>query len=213
MAMGANSVGNGRKFNFYGSQSDVNGILGNEPLPPTSFPLSVSKSSSMGDIDYPHLLEYYKLAYLTPDLVHYQNAFASPFFVDNQIIKLKSINILGQVYYGNNDITGCGSYVQSLFLGSDRSTETTFTCQIKYIFIHSFTPPSTSPYYEADSTHHDQHVFAFVNWLPLLRDKSQEKNRVDICSSTPSLLNYYSILPVHRISLEVAIANHTTGLV
>ncbi|OAD81193.1 hypothetical protein PHYBLDRAFT_73887 [Phycomyces blakesleeanus NRRL 1555(-)] len=26
MAMGANSVGNGRKFNFYGSQSDVNGF-------------------------------------------------------------------------------------------------------------------------------------------------------------------------------------------
>ncbi|OAD81551.1 hypothetical protein PHYBLDRAFT_139095 [Phycomyces blakesleeanus NRRL 1555(-)] len=26
MAMGANSDGNGRKFNFYGSQSDVNGF-------------------------------------------------------------------------------------------------------------------------------------------------------------------------------------------
>ncbi|OAD74080.1 hypothetical protein PHYBLDRAFT_167510 [Phycomyces blakesleeanus NRRL 1555(-)] len=188
-------------------------ILGNEPLPPTSFPLSVSKPSSMGDIDYPHLLEYYKLAYLTPDLVHYQNAAASPFFVDNQIIKSKSINILGQVYYGNNDTTGHGSYVQSLFLGSDGSTETTFTCQIKYISIHSFTPPPMLPYYEANSTHHDQHVFAFVNWLLLLGDKSQEKDGVDICGSTPLPSNYHSILPVHRISLEVAIANHTTGLV
>ncbi|OAD68441.1 hypothetical protein PHYBLDRAFT_173437 [Phycomyces blakesleeanus NRRL 1555(-)] len=147
-------------------------ILGNKPLSPTSFPLSVSKPSSMGDIDYPHLLEYYKLAYLTPDFVHYQNAAASSFFVDNQIIKLKSINILGQVYYGNNGTTGRGSYVQSLFLGSNRSTKTTFTCQIKYIFIHSFTPPPMLPYYEADSTHYYQHVFAFVNWLPLLGDKS-----------------------------------------
>ncbi|OAD66175.1 hypothetical protein PHYBLDRAFT_175470 [Phycomyces blakesleeanus NRRL 1555(-)] len=188
-------------------------ILGNEPLPPTSFPLSVSKPSSTGDLDYPHLLEYYKLAYLTPDLVHYQNAAASPFFVDNPIIKLKSINILGQVYYGNNGTTGRGSYVQSLFLGRDGSKETTFTCQIKYIFIHSFTSPPMLPYYEADSTHHDQHVFAFVNWLPLLGDKSQEKDGVDICGSTPLPSNYHSILPVHRISLEVAIANYTTGLV
>ncbi|OAD80847.1 hypothetical protein PHYBLDRAFT_61900 [Phycomyces blakesleeanus NRRL 1555(-)] len=144
----------------------------NKSLPPTSLPLSASKPSSMGDIDYSHLLEYYKLTYLTPDLVHYQNAAASPFFVDNQIIKLKSINILGQVFYGNNGTTGRRSYVQSLFLGSDRSIETTFTCQIKYIFIHSFTPPPTSPYYEADSTHHDQHVFVFVNWLLLHGDKS-----------------------------------------
>ncbi|OAD66189.1 hypothetical protein PHYBLDRAFT_175482 [Phycomyces blakesleeanus NRRL 1555(-)] len=185
----------------------------NEPLPPTSFPLSVSKPSSTGDLDYPHLLEYYKLTYLTPDLVHYQNAAASPFFVDNQIIKLKSINILGQVYYGNNGTTGRGSYVQSLFLGRDRSKETTFTCQIKYIFIHSFTSPPMLPYYEADFTHHDQHVFVFVNWLPLLGDKSREKDGVDICGSTPLPSNYHSILSVHRISLEVAIANYTTGLV
>ncbi|OAD81253.1 hypothetical protein PHYBLDRAFT_72765 [Phycomyces blakesleeanus NRRL 1555(-)] len=171
----------------YSSETTRIPILGNEPLPPTSFPLSTC--------------------------VHYQNAAASPFFVNNQIIKLKLINILGQVYYSNNGTTGRRSYVQSLFLDSNRSTETTFTCQIKYIFIHSFTPPPTSPYYEANSTYHDQHVFAFVNWLPLLGDKSREKDGVDICGSTPSPSNYHSILSVHRISLELAIANHTTGLV
>ncbi|OAD65566.1 hypothetical protein PHYBLDRAFT_142968 [Phycomyces blakesleeanus NRRL 1555(-)] len=111
-------------------------ILDNESLSPTFFSLSVSKSFSMGDIDYPHSLEYYKLAYLTPNVVHYKNAATSPFFVNNQIIKLKSINILGQVYYGNNGTTGRRSYVQSLFLGSDRSIEPIFTYQIKYIFIH-----------------------------------------------------------------------------
>ncbi|OAD74035.1 hypothetical protein PHYBLDRAFT_168445 [Phycomyces blakesleeanus NRRL 1555(-)] len=73
-------------------------IIGNEPLPSTSFPLSVSKPSSMGDIDYPYLLQYYKLAYLTPDLVHYQSSAASLFFANDQIIKLKSINNIGQVY-------------------------------------------------------------------------------------------------------------------
>ncbi|OAD78423.1 hypothetical protein PHYBLDRAFT_140508 [Phycomyces blakesleeanus NRRL 1555(-)] len=73
-------------------------IIGNEPLPSTSFTLSVSKPSSMGDIDYPYLLQYYKLAYLTPDLVHYQSSAASLFFANDQIIKLESINNIGQVY-------------------------------------------------------------------------------------------------------------------
>ncbi|OAD70957.1 hypothetical protein PHYBLDRAFT_171028 [Phycomyces blakesleeanus NRRL 1555(-)] len=126
----------------------------------------------MGDIDYLHLLKYYKLVYLTPDLVHYENDTASPFFVDDQIIKLKSINILGQVYYGNNGTTDRGLYVKYLFLDIDGITETAFTCQIQYIFIHSFTPPPTSHYFEAHLTHHDQPVFAFVNWLPLIADRA-----------------------------------------
>ncbi|OAD76744.1 hypothetical protein PHYBLDRAFT_63053 [Phycomyces blakesleeanus NRRL 1555(-)] len=91
--------------------------------------------------------------------------------------------------------------------------KTVFTCQIQYSFIYSFIPPPTSPYFQTHLTHHDQHVFAFVNWFPLLADRLREKDGAEICGSALSPSNYHSILPEHRISLEVSIANQTTGLV
>ncbi|OAD65482.1 C2H2-type zinc finger transcription factor [Phycomyces blakesleeanus NRRL 1555(-)] len=43
-------------------------VLGNEPLPPSAFPLHIEPPSAMSDVDYPHLLDYYKVAYCMPNL-------------------------------------------------------------------------------------------------------------------------------------------------
>ncbi|OAD76873.1 hypothetical protein PHYBLDRAFT_62932 [Phycomyces blakesleeanus NRRL 1555(-)] len=56
----------------------------------------------MSDIDYPQLLDYYKIAYAMPNLISYHNARLSQYFVNNRITKLKSIDLLGQTYIGNN---------------------------------------------------------------------------------------------------------------
>ncbi|OAD75513.1 hypothetical protein PHYBLDRAFT_64429 [Phycomyces blakesleeanus NRRL 1555(-)] len=60
------------------------------------------KESTMSDIDYPQLLDYYKIAYAMPNLISYHDARLSQYFVNNQITQLKSIDLLGQTYIGNN---------------------------------------------------------------------------------------------------------------
>ncbi|OAD71935.1 hypothetical protein PHYBLDRAFT_146919 [Phycomyces blakesleeanus NRRL 1555(-)] len=60
------------------------------------------KESTMSDIDYPQLLDYYKIVYVMPNLISYHDARLSQYFVNNQITKLKSIDLLGQTYIGNN---------------------------------------------------------------------------------------------------------------
>ncbi|OAD81159.1 hypothetical protein PHYBLDRAFT_72980 [Phycomyces blakesleeanus NRRL 1555(-)] len=90
-------------------------IKGNEPLPPSSFPLQSLKESTMSDIDYPQLLDYYKIAYVIPNLISYHDARLSQYFVNNRITKLKSIDLLGQTYIGNNSSGKHGSLVQAFF--------------------------------------------------------------------------------------------------
>ncbi|OAD74342.1 hypothetical protein PHYBLDRAFT_144789 [Phycomyces blakesleeanus NRRL 1555(-)] len=58
-------------------------ILGNEPLPSFTFPLHIKPSSAMSNVDYSHLLDYYKVTYHIPDLESYQFPFSSFSFVDN----------------------------------------------------------------------------------------------------------------------------------
>ncbi|OAD76892.1 hypothetical protein PHYBLDRAFT_142397 [Phycomyces blakesleeanus NRRL 1555(-)] len=126
------------------------------------FSLHIKPSSAMSDVDYPHLLDYYKVAYHIPSLESYQ--FPSSFFsfVDNQITKLRSINLLGQVYKGCNDASGCSSFVQSLFLGSQGNNRLAYTGQIQYLFFHSFTPPVDNTELQTRVVYQDKHVFVFV---------------------------------------------------
>ncbi|OAD76900.1 hypothetical protein PHYBLDRAFT_62915 [Phycomyces blakesleeanus NRRL 1555(-)] len=158
-------------------------VLGNEPLSPSTFPLHIEPPSAMSDVDYPHLLDYYKVAYCMPNLEGYQHP-SSPFsFVDNQIIKLKSINLLGQVYKGCKYASGRGSFVQSLFLGSQGNNRLAYTGQIQYLFLHSFTPPVDNTELQTRVVYQDKHVFAFVKWFQIEHDHSRELESVDICSA------------------------------
>ncbi|OAD76894.1 hypothetical protein PHYBLDRAFT_142399 [Phycomyces blakesleeanus NRRL 1555(-)] len=85
----------------------------------------------MSDIDYPQLLDYYKIAYAMPNLISYHNARLSQYFVNNRITKLKSIDLLGQTYIGNNSSGKRGSLVQAFFRSSNGRTSSLYTRQIQ----------------------------------------------------------------------------------
>ncbi|OAD68354.1 hypothetical protein PHYBLDRAFT_173352 [Phycomyces blakesleeanus NRRL 1555(-)] len=130
----------------------------------------------------------FKVAYCMPNLEGYQHL-CSPFsFVNNQIIKLKSINLLVQVYKGCKYASGRGSFVQSLFLGSQGNNRLAYTDQIQYLFLHSFTPPFQIEHYH-----------------------SRELESVDICSADFIACDFECILPVHRISSVVATCDYKTS--
>ncbi|OAD74310.1 hypothetical protein PHYBLDRAFT_167725 [Phycomyces blakesleeanus NRRL 1555(-)] len=104
---------------FVKASKDPNVLVkDNEPLPPSAFPLSLKSATTMSDIHYVHLLQYYKVAYNNEQLVHFQQASESPYFVNNTITLLKYINILGQVYKGKGESGSHGSLVQAKFIGS-----------------------------------------------------------------------------------------------
>ncbi|OAD75581.1 hypothetical protein PHYBLDRAFT_166812 [Phycomyces blakesleeanus NRRL 1555(-)] len=186
-------------------------VLGNEPLPPSTFPLHIKPSSAMSNVDYPHLLDYYKVAYHIPGLESYQFPSSSLSFVDNQSTKLRSINLLGQVYKGSKYASGRGSFVQSLFLGSQGNNRLAYTGQIQYLFLHSFTPPVVNTELQARIVYQDKHVFAFVKWFQIEHNRSRELESVNICSADFIACDFECILPVHRISSVVATCNYKTS--
>ncbi|OAD73094.1 hypothetical protein PHYBLDRAFT_146407 [Phycomyces blakesleeanus NRRL 1555(-)] len=185
---------------------------GNEPLPPSTFPLKYKKPSVMDDSDYLHLLEYYQVAYNLPDLASYQDTSYNRPALDNQIIKLKSIDILGQHYRGTNNSTiSRGSLVQAKFVGSNGNIILGFAGQIQYLFTHSFQLPPTHNLHLTRMVHDHQHVFAFIKWFRTSSDRSREDDGVEFCLPTFSPDSYHSIIPVHRILLEVATATIATS--
>ncbi|OAD68816.1 C2H2-type zinc finger transcription factor [Phycomyces blakesleeanus NRRL 1555(-)] len=179
-------------------------FLGNEPLPPSTFPLHIEPPSAMSDVNYPHLLDYYKVAYCMPNLEGYQHPCSSFSFVNNQIIKLKSINLLGQVYKGCKYASGRGSFVQSLFLGSQGNNRLAYTDQIQYLFLHSF----TSPVY---NTELQTCVIYQAKHFQIEHDHSRELESVDICSADFIACDFECILPVHRISSVVTTCDYKTS--
>ncbi|OAD73936.1 hypothetical protein PHYBLDRAFT_64889 [Phycomyces blakesleeanus NRRL 1555(-)] len=165
----------------------------------------------MSDIDYPQLLDYYKIAYAMPNLISYHDTRLSQYFVNNRITKLKSIDLLGQTYIGNNSSGKRGSLVQAFFHSSNGQTSSLYTGQIQYLFIYSFTLPP-HPNHRASTLHQDQHVFAYIQWYNLTNDNEHRDEGIAICLPEFSADNYHSILPVHRIHLEVATAVDVTDM-
>ncbi|KAG2190754.1 hypothetical protein INT47_007247 [Mucor saturninus] len=181
-------------------------IKGNEALPPSALPLpTATATTQMGDIDYPHLLEYYKRAYDNEHLVDYLHASSSPFFVNDRITKIKAIDLLGQTYKGKGGSGSRGSYIQALFLDFEGRKTNAYTGEIQYLFAHNFVPPP-SPSNSRPHFHHKQHVFAFVHWLVPDPDNLRPVEQVDVCLPGFAPNTFDSILPVHRILLEVATA-------
>ncbi|OAD66239.1 hypothetical protein PHYBLDRAFT_152563 [Phycomyces blakesleeanus NRRL 1555(-)] len=200
-------------INYYKNPDLV--IKGNEPLPPSVFPLLTAASTPMSNIHYIHLLGYYKTAHRNHALVHYEEASSSPYFVYNLINRLKSVNILGQTYEGHNE-SGYnesghhGSFIQANFYRSAGEHILAYTGQIQYLFTHSFTPPPTNKNNRQFLfMHYDQHVFAFIKLLIPADNHSRSLEDVDICYPTFSHDSHQSISTVHRILLQVATSEHT----
>ncbi|OAD68825.1 hypothetical protein PHYBLDRAFT_149835 [Phycomyces blakesleeanus NRRL 1555(-)] len=115
---------------------------GNEFLPPLTFLLQIKKSSLMDEINSAHLLQHYKTSYDLPDLVSYQYATLTNFFVDNEITKLKFIDLLDQQYRDKNGSASCGSLVYVIFVGRDGRNTIVYAGKIHYLFTYCFTHPS-----------------------------------------------------------------------
>ncbi|OAD79336.1 hypothetical protein PHYBLDRAFT_139368 [Phycomyces blakesleeanus NRRL 1555(-)] len=189
-------------------------VKGNETLP-----LSLKSATTMSDIHYVHLLQYYKVAYNNEQLVHFQQASELPYLANNTITLLKYINIFGQIYKGKGEYGSRGSLLQAKFIGSTGEHIIAYTDQIQYIFTHSFTPLPTSSsltpllYTHRCPTqllHNSQHTFAFIKFYTPKNDKSREYKHVETCFSTFSPDDFQCVLPVHRIMLKVATSEHTT---
>ncbi|OAD70534.1 hypothetical protein PHYBLDRAFT_171283 [Phycomyces blakesleeanus NRRL 1555(-)] len=184
---------------------------GNEPLPPSTFPLQLKKSSLMDETDYAHLLQHYKTSYDLPDLVSYQYATLTNSFVDNEITKLKFIDLLGQQYRGKNGSASCGSLVHVMFVGSDGRNTLAYAGQVQYLFTHSFTHPSNSNLHLTRMVHDHRHVFAYIKWFNTSSDRSREDDGLEFCLPTFSPDSRHCIVSVHRIFLEIATARITTS--
>ncbi|OAD78432.1 hypothetical protein PHYBLDRAFT_73865 [Phycomyces blakesleeanus NRRL 1555(-)] len=165
----------------------------------------------MDETDYAHLLQHYKTSYDLPDLVSYQYATLTNSFVDNEITKLKFIDLLGQQYRGKNGSASCGSLVHVMFVGSDGRNTLAYAGQIQYLFTHSFTHPSNSNLHLTRMVHDHQHVFAYIKWFNTSSDRLREDDGLEFCLPTFSPDSRHCIVPVHRIFLEIATARITTS--
>ncbi|OAD65116.1 hypothetical protein PHYBLDRAFT_176412 [Phycomyces blakesleeanus NRRL 1555(-)] len=97
------------------------------------------------------------------------------------------------------------------FVSSNGNIILGFAGQIQYLFTHSFQLPPTHNLHLTRIVHDHQHVFAFIKWFRTSSDRSHEDDGVEFCLSTFSSDSYHSIIPVHRILLEVATATIATS--
>ncbi|OAD67811.1 hypothetical protein PHYBLDRAFT_150900 [Phycomyces blakesleeanus NRRL 1555(-)] len=128
---------------------------GNEPLPPSTFPLELERETSMKESEYLNLLAYYWETYDDQALCHYRQPGPDQKMVNNRIQKMKSIHLLGQVYKGGDGMAKRGSYIQALFRTSDDRFINAYTGQIQYLFVNTAT--------NSFAGHSSRHVFAYVN--------------------------------------------------
>ncbi|OAD68005.1 hypothetical protein PHYBLDRAFT_68379 [Phycomyces blakesleeanus NRRL 1555(-)] len=152
----------------------------------------------MDETDYAHLLQHYKTSYDLPDLVSYQYATLTNSFVDNEITKLKFIDLLGQQYRGKNGSASCGSLVHVMFVGSDSRNTLAYAGQIYNLHLTRM-------------VHDHRHVFAYIKWFNTSSDRSREDDGLEFCLPTFSPDSRHCIVPVHRIFLEIATARITTS--
>ncbi|KAG2191745.1 hypothetical protein INT47_003105 [Mucor saturninus] len=177
-------------------------IKGNESLPPSAFPLRTKPLSPMPSPDYDCLVEHYQVVYNDRSISSCKINMDSSAFVNDWIVMLKSINILGQVFKGNHG-NKRGSYIQALFVEDKTNVIYGYIGEIQYIFVHTFSPASLSTEY-----HNPQHTFAFVKWYKTTSDRTREMEGIEIHKSEFSRVDFQSILPMHRILMPVAIVDY-----
>ncbi|OAD73941.1 hypothetical protein PHYBLDRAFT_168363 [Phycomyces blakesleeanus NRRL 1555(-)] len=163
--------------NFFTATLDISiSIKGNEPLPPTAFPLAKKPLSLMPMPECNCLVDYYQVAYNNGMISSCKNGMPSLSFVNERTEILKSINILGQVYKGYN-VNGRGFYIQALFEENHTNAYYSYVEEIHYIFVYSFTP-TNSP--TAPSNHNHEHIFAFVRWFKTISDMRRQPKGIEI---------------------------------
>ncbi|KAL0086831.1 hypothetical protein F4703DRAFT_1735916 [Phycomyces blakesleeanus] len=148
---------------------------------------------------YECLYQYYKDAYNSHNIFgHHSDCHAGQIFVNNRIIKVKQISLLGQQYFS-------GSYFQALFVKKKSEDISTFPGRILYIFQH------TLNFGNIDVIH----TFAFVEWYAsyLSGNVQPLKNeKIELWQEPFSLLTYENIIPVYQFYSPVAVAKYRSTI-
>ncbi|OAD66750.1 hypothetical protein PHYBLDRAFT_152021 [Phycomyces blakesleeanus NRRL 1555(-)] len=168
---------------------------GNEPLPPSTFPLELERETSMKESEYLNLLVYYQETYDDQALCHYCQPGPDQKMVNNQIQKMKSIHLLGQVYKGGDGMAKRRSYIQALFQTSNDRYINAYTGQIQYLFVNTTT--------NSFADHLSRHVFAYVRWYKETKLQPRVNEDVEVNEKDFVAENIKSILPVHRILVVI----------
>ncbi|OAD78516.1 hypothetical protein PHYBLDRAFT_163625 [Phycomyces blakesleeanus NRRL 1555(-)] len=170
-------------------------VMGCEPLPSDVLSFKVEPKIVMCKEHYECLYQYYKDAYNSHNIFgHYSDCRAGQIFVNNRIIKVKQISLLGQQYFS-------GSYFQALFVEKKSEDISAFPGRILYLFQH------TLNFGNIDVIH----TFAFVEWYASYSSGNVQplKNeKIELWQEPSSLLTYENIIPVHRLYSPVAVAKY-----
>ncbi|KAI9030155.1 hypothetical protein CLU79DRAFT_734356 [Phycomyces nitens] len=78
------------------AESNIFGVKGNDPLPPSAHPLTLSAHSPMKEEEYAHLLEFYRTSYGNEYSRSYRDAVFGQKMISNMIQKIPFINLLDQ---------------------------------------------------------------------------------------------------------------------
>ncbi|OAD76832.1 hypothetical protein PHYBLDRAFT_165334 [Phycomyces blakesleeanus NRRL 1555(-)] len=87
--------------------------FGNEPLPPSALPLVLKEATTMRKSEYGCLLKFYKIEYDDESLCSAKTMIRHRIFVNDRVQKISFINLLGQVYKGDEGLVMRKSYIQA----------------------------------------------------------------------------------------------------
>ena len=177
-------------FNQLSSDPTID-IIGNEPLPAdTLLSMSEGKKTRFNRQSYELLLEHYQQHYegvysimqQTPGRISY-----------SEVEKFRTIEIFGQQYWSASSKSIRGSHIQALFL--QQGDVVAWTGQVQYYFCHLVVVDRMPK----------QHYFAYVRWYHTEAGQRFEQEGLEEWRNRFMADDRHSILPVHRISSQVAI--------
>lgn len=163
------------------------------------------KTTEMNTEHFPFLIEYYSACYpnhfftATFHLSNYSSSTMStaPHYVSNNI-KISKTFQSDVVYSSRLARSLKGAYIQTFFIGSQiNDPVASYYGEIQYFFQHSL----------ALDRKHTVHHFAFVKWFRLHSSSigGPDEKLLELCKGYEEI-GMHSILPVHRIYSQVAVA-------
>ncbi|OAD68012.1 hypothetical protein PHYBLDRAFT_163549 [Phycomyces blakesleeanus NRRL 1555(-)] len=109
--------------------------FGNEPLPLSTLPLCLKLPTTIRKSEYDCLLDFYKIEYDDDSLCSAKTTIRNYWFVNDQIQKISSINLLGQFYTGGEGLVVRGLHIQVKFIEKSGDSEERYAGCIKYLFL------------------------------------------------------------------------------
>ena len=183
-------------FNQLSSDPTID-VIGSEPLPAdTLLSMSEGQKTRFNGQPYELLFQHYQQ--------HYDGVYTimqrtpGRICCYNEVEKFRSIEIFGQQYRSASSKSIRGSHIQALFL--QHGDVVAWTGQVQYYFRHVLVVDRVPK----------QHYFAYVRWYRTEAGQRFEQEGLEEWRNRFMADDRHSILPVHRISSQVAIVAYGT---